>query len=179
MNIIAICGSPRIGNTEFVLRRFLLKAEELGHKAELVLLREKHIEHCSGCFTCDNPDLGCPQRDDMKPIVERLQANDLIVFASPVYFSNVTGSMKVLFDRLQPLYVSGALQDKKAVAIAVGASKNITSGPKAIETIVSLAEHLKMGMAGDFILVGREPHDIEKDPESVQKIDDFAKNILS
>lgn len=52
MNIIAVCGSPRKGNTEFVLKRILTKAEELGVKTELILLREKRIEFCDGCLSC-------------------------------------------------------------------------------------------------------------------------------
>ncbi len=44
MKILAICDSPRKGNTEFILKRILTKAETLGAKTELVLLREKRIE---------------------------------------------------------------------------------------------------------------------------------------
>ena len=44
MNIIALCGSPRDGNTEFTLKRILTKASELGASTELVLLRKKRIE---------------------------------------------------------------------------------------------------------------------------------------
>jgi len=115
MNIIAICGSPRRGNTEYVLRRFLEQAEKLGHKAELVLLNEKRIERGCGCMSCDEEGK-CRIKDDMGIIIDRMKANDLVVFGSPVYFSNVTGLMKDFFDRMNPLYEHKPLRGKRMVA---------------------------------------------------------------
>ncbi|MDD3006509.1 MAG: flavodoxin family protein [Candidatus Pacebacteria bacterium] len=177
MNIIAICGSPRKGNTEFVLRRFLIKAEEFGHKTDLILLREKKIGHCNSCFSC-NDEGSCNMRDDMAGIVERIMADDLIVFGSPNYFNNVTGLMKDFMDRLQPLRVEDKLAGKKAVVIMVGEEGDSKSSA-AIATMTSAADILKMAKVGDLYLVAKKALDVENNPESVQKIDDFAKNILS
>lgn len=176
MNIIAVCGSPRRGNTEFVLRRFLTRAEELGHKTELVLLREKRIEHCSGCLSCDD-DGDCPIIDDMKIITERLAANDLIVFGSPNYFNNVTGLMKDFFDRLNVFYGTNKLNGKKVIAVFVG--EEVKTIDKAIKSIESIANSFEMNIIGDLYINGKGPQDIENNPESIQKIDEFTKNILS
>ena len=125
MDIIAICGSPRKGNTEYALKRFLVKAEELGNKVELVLLREKRIERCSGCMACEKTG-ECGMRDDMNGIIERLKANDLIVFGSANYFNNVTGLMKDFFDRLDPLYGEKPLSGKKMIAVYAGAQPQLS-----------------------------------------------------
>ncbi|MFA7170069.1 MAG: flavodoxin family protein [Candidatus Paceibacterota bacterium] len=178
MNIIAICGSPRRGNTEFALRRFLTKAEEFGHKTELVLLRERRVEHCSGCLSCDESG-ECSIMDDMKLIAERIQANDLIVFGSPNYFNNVSGIMKDFFDRLNPVYKSKSFAEKKMISLCIGASDNRTYPEKIAAVMESVAELLKLDFIGDFYLVARAPQDVENNPESIQKIDEFAKNILS
>ncbi len=178
MNIIAVCGSPRRGNTEFVLRRFLTKAEELGHKTELILLREKRIEHCSGCLSCDDDGV-CPIIDDVKIITERLAANDLIVFGSPNYFNNVTGLMKDFFDRTNTLYKNKLLEGKKMLSVCVGGSKNESYPAKFCAVMESLADLHKMIFVGDFYLVARDANEIENNPESIQKIDEFTKNILS
>lgn len=179
MNIIAICGSPRRGgNTEFILKRFLTKAEELGHKTELVLLRERKVSHCNGCFECEDDGV-CHTMDDMNMIIARLKANDLIVFGSPNYFDNVSGLMKDFFDRLQPLLVENDLADKKAISIMVGSSGDVQSSKAGLATINSAVELLKMNMVGDLYLTARKIQEIESNPETVQKIDDFAKNILS
>jgi len=177
MNIVAVCGSPRKGNTEFILKRFLIGAENFGHKTDLVLLREKKIERCGGCLSCDDDGV-CGIRDDMNAIIEKLKANDLIVFGSPNYFNNVSGLMKDFFDRLNPALVDNKLSGKKAIAIMSGA-EDAKSAEAAIATIASVADIFKMTMIGDLCLVGKKAQDVETNPESVQKIDDFAKNILS
>ena len=44
VKIIGICGSPREGNTEFMLRTVLGKAKGLNAETELFLLKEKNIQ---------------------------------------------------------------------------------------------------------------------------------------
>jgi len=176
MNIIAICGSPRKGNTEFLVRRFLAQAEELGHKTELALLREKRIERCGGCLTCDESG-SCHIIDDVNLIIGRLAANDLIVFASPNYFNNVTGLMKDFFDRLNPLYGQKTLKGKQAIVVFVG--DEMKSIEKALQTVTSVTNALEMDVIGDFFLNARDASDLENDAEGVAKIDEFVKNILS
>jgi multimeric flavodoxin WrbA len=179
MNIIAICGSPRRGNTEFALRRFLIGAEELGHKTDLVLLREKRIGHCLGCMACDDEDAVCPVKDDMKLIIGKLLANDLIILGSPNYFSNVSGLMKDFIDRLHPAYKDSLLKNKKVVAMVIGASRESASSQNVVNAISVFAQSMKMDMIGDLYMVAREDRDIEESEPSLQKIDEFAKNILS
>ncbi|MFA6897167.1 MAG: flavodoxin family protein [Patescibacteria group bacterium] len=178
MNIVAVCGSPRKGNTEFILKRFLIGAEDFGHKTDLVLLREKKIERCGGCLACDDDGV-CGIRDDMNAIIEKLKANDLIVFGSPNYFSNVSGLMKDFFDRLHPVLVDDKLSGKKAIAIMAGEAEEAKSAEAAIATMTSVVDSFKMTMIGDLYLSGKKAQDVETNTESVQKIDDFAKNILS
>jgi multimeric flavodoxin WrbA len=177
MNIIAICGSPRKGNTEYTLKRFLTRAEELGHRVELVLLREKRIGYCAGCDICVKEKKPCPIVDDARIIMERMVVNDLIVFGSPNYFNNVSGMMKVFFDRLNPLYGDKKLAGKKAIAIFVG--DEVNSIDKAIVPVRSITNSLELDMVGDLYLRGSGPQYIANDPESQKKIDEFAKNLLS
>ncbi len=179
MNIIAICGSPRRGNTEFILKRFLTKAEESGHKTELVILREKKIAHCNGCFDCEDNGM-CNMRDDMNVIIDRMKSNDLIVFGSSNYFNNVSGIMKDFFDRLNPLRgENNVLKGKKAAAIMVGEVSDPKGAAASIATITSVAEILEMPIAGELYLVAKKVQDVETNPESLQKIDDFIKSVIS
>jgi multimeric flavodoxin WrbA len=176
MNIIAICGSPRKGNTEFVLKRFLTQAEGFGHKTELVLLREKRVNHCKGCFGCEDDGV-CNLLDDMKLTIDRLLANDVIVFGSPNYFNNVSGMMKAFIDRLRPLYYQeNRLKGKKAVMIFVG--DDSVDSEKAIATVRSVVDLLKMDNIGDLYLKASKPQDMESSAENIKNIDEFAKNLL-
>ncbi len=178
MKIIAICGSPRRGNTEFVLKRILTKAEGLGAKTELVLLREKRIEFCNGCLSCDSTG-ECIIRDDMQLIYPELESADLIIFGSPNYFSNVSGMMKVFIDRLNPFYTNKKLKDKKVAAVIVGGSSKLDTIKNSIRNIASAADWTEMPLVGDLYLVGEGAQDIENNPDNIQKIDEFAERLVS
>jgi len=177
MNIIAIYGSPRKGNTKKKIKRILTKTEELGAKVELVLLCEKRIEFCKGCLSCDSSGK-CDIRDDMQIIYPKFESADLIIFGSPNYFSNVSGMMKNFIDRLLPLYYKNKLKDKKAIAVIVGASGESKAIKESINCVKIAADLLNMPLTGDLYLTAREYQDIENNPESIQKIDEFAKNLV-
>ncbi len=176
MNIIAICGSPRRGNTEFVLKRILTKAEELGSSAELVLLREKRIEFCNGCLSCDSSG-ECNTRDDMQIIYPKLEEADLIIFGSPTYFDCVTGLMKNFLDRLQPITSNKILKDKKFAFITVGQAV-IESLNKTVKYIENFADIVKMSMVGDLSLIAKNHQDIENNLDKIKKIDEFTEGLI-
>ena len=178
MNIIAICGSPRRGNTEFVLKRILTKAEELGSSVELVLLREKRIEFCNGCLNCDSTG-ECNIRDDMQIIYPKLENADLIILGSPNYFHNVSGMMKNFVDRLLPFYYKDKLKDKKIVEVIVGASGESDAIKKSIGCFEEAVNLLKASCVGDLYLAARKHQDIENDPDKIKKIDEFAEGLIS
>ena len=175
MNIIAVCGSPRNGNTEFTLKRILTKAGELGASTELVLLREKRIEFCDGCLRCDFSDEH-KIRDDMQIIYPKLESADLIIFGSPNYFSNMSGMMKNFIDRLNSYYK--LLNGKKMVVAIVGQKSDNSSIKKVIDNFEAVANSFEMSFVGDLYLVAKNPQDIENNPDDVKKIDEFTEGLI-
>lgn len=177
MNIIAICGSPRKGNTEFVLKRILTKASELGAGAELVLLREKRIEFCDGCLGCDSTGK-CKIRDEMQNIYPKLESADLIIFGSPNYFSNVSGMMKNFIDRLNPYCTNKKLKSKKVVAVIIGGTDKPETIKNSIKSIELAADWTESPLVGDLYLVAEGHQDIENNPDDIKKIDEFAEGLV-
>lgn len=106
MRITVFNGSPRGagGNTHFMVKEFLKGAEEAGAETENVFLVEKNIKPCRGCFTCWRQTPGqCIIDDDVRALLEKVAATDVLVFATPLYVDNVTGIMKNFMDRLIPI----------------------------------------------------------------------------
>jgi len=106
MKILVVNGSPHgaEGNTQILVDAFLGGAIEAGAQAETVFLTEKNIEHCGGCFTCWFGTPGkCVHDDDMPALLEKVQAADCVVFATPLYVYTVSGLMKDFMDRIIPL----------------------------------------------------------------------------
>jgi multimeric flavodoxin WrbA len=124
MRVIGICGSPRKGgNTELALKEALKEIEKQGIETELILLCDKKLNPCVHCNECKKGD--CPQEDDVKLILKKLEDADGIVVASPTYFAQVSAQLKILMDRSLLLRRKGMkLRNKVGGAIAIGASRN-------------------------------------------------------
>ena len=101
MKIIAINGSPRtVRGTTRRLAQFVLDgAEKAGAETEMVDLCDLRVTPCTACDACSLNGI-CVNDDDVPSLVERMKEADGIIFASPVYIDNVSGQMKVFFDRL-------------------------------------------------------------------------------
>ena len=127
MKITVFNGSPRgkRGNTFIMADEFLRGAEAAGAQVEQVLLVQKKISHCTGCFRCWVKTPGkCVIEDDMTVLLEKIMATDVIVFATPLYVDNVTGLMKNFMDRILPLGEPYLVKDEKvSVGILRGMGK--------------------------------------------------------
>jgi len=66
--------------------QFVMGAQQAGHNAEKIFLKDKKINYCTGCGTCLNERKSCPQKDDMSEILGKMVAADVIVMATSVYF---------------------------------------------------------------------------------------------
>lgn len=102
MKIFAVNGSPRgkDGNTSVLVDAFLRGAQLAGAETIQVFLAEKEIRHCKGCFSCwMNTPGQCVIQDDMAGILKQGAGADVFVLATPLYFDNISGMLKVFMDR--------------------------------------------------------------------------------
>ena len=76
-----------------------------GNTAELISLAGKKIEFCRGCFACQQT-CRCVIRDDADLIAQKMLEADVLVFATPIYYYEMSGQLKTMLDRSNPLFVS-------------------------------------------------------------------------
>ena len=115
-----LSGSPRKGgNSDTLCDRFMLGAKEAGNQVEKIFLRDKRINHCFACGTCQGNGGRCAQKDDMAQILDKMILADVIVMATPVYFYNMNGQMKTLIDRTYARYTE--ISDKEMYFIMTAA----------------------------------------------------------
>jgi len=103
MKVLAFNSSPSMdrGNTALILNPFLKGMREAGADVDLFHTMNLKIHPCQGDFTCVIKTSGqCFQKDDMQMIYPKLDAADVVVFATPLYADGMTGSMKNLVERL-------------------------------------------------------------------------------
>jgi multimeric flavodoxin WrbA len=101
MKILAIHGSPHTtrSTTRKLASSVLEGAAEAGAETEMIDLCDYRVIPCTACDACSLNGI-CVNDDDVPSIIERMKDADGIVFASPVYIDNISGQMKIFFDRL-------------------------------------------------------------------------------
>ena len=105
MKVIAVNGSPRkTWNTATLLHKALNGAKSVGADTEFFHLHDLTFKGCGSCFACkrkDNKHVGhCAMKDDLTSILDNITECDVLLLGSPIYFSNVTGEMRCLLERL-------------------------------------------------------------------------------
>ena len=119
-NILILSGSPRKGgNSDILCDEFMRGAQEAGHTAEKIFIREKKIGYCIACYACRESG-ACALKDGMQDVLDKMAWADVIVMASPVYFYSMDGQLKTLIDRTLPRYTE--IRDKEVYLIATAAA---------------------------------------------------------
>lgn len=106
MKIMVFNGSPKknASDTMCMTRAFVEGMNESGkNEVQTVHAIEKHIEFCSGCFSCMKNGGNCIHKDDMKGILDEILKSDLLIFSYPLYCYGMPAPLKTLIDRTMPL----------------------------------------------------------------------------
>lgn len=90
-------------NSEALADAFAEGAMAAGHQVEKLSLCGKEIGFCKGCLRCQSTGR-CGIRDDVAEIVEKMGRADVIAFATPIYYYEMSGQMKTLLDRSNTLF---------------------------------------------------------------------------
>jgi len=128
MKAVAILGSRNPdGRTSAVAKALLEGLTSEGWQGEVVFLPQKSIERCRQCEadgwgTCRSEGR-CVIEDDFVSLVDWIREADAVVFATPVYFGDLSESMRTFLDRLRRIcrHQDGkaGVGDKPAVGICV------------------------------------------------------------
>jgi multimeric flavodoxin WrbA len=130
--VLVLSSSPRKGgNSDLLCDRFVNGAQEAGHQAEKISLKDRKINYCTGCGTCLNGRKDCPQKDDMAEILEKMIAADVIAMATPVYFYTMAAQMKTLIDRCCSRYAE--ISNKGFYFIVAAADSNKRAMERTLE----------------------------------------------
>jgi multimeric flavodoxin WrbA len=97
--VVAVVGSPRAaGNTSYLVDVALDELASRGLAVEKIMLSEHRVLPCEGHDQCQEL-AACPLDDDAATLLERMYRADGLILATPVYYEDVSGQMKVFIDR--------------------------------------------------------------------------------
>jgi len=104
--ILIISTSPRVNsNSHLLAEEFARGAREADNEVEIICLRDKKIGYCQGCLACQKTGK-CVIHDDAPEVTAKMHDADVIVWATPIYYYEMSGQMKTMIDRANPLYGS-------------------------------------------------------------------------
>ena len=102
--VVVISTSLRAGsNSDMLADQFIEGAKSAGNEVEKIALAGKNIQFCKGCLACQK--LGrCVISDDVNDIMVKVLEADVVCWATPIYYYEMSGQMKTLIDRMNAMY---------------------------------------------------------------------------
>ena len=112
-------------NSEILAHEAERGAKDAGHNVEFITLKDKKISFCKGCMACQK--LGkCVIDDDANEITLKIKEADVVVWATPVYYYEMSGQMKTLIDRANSLFATGKkFSEVYVITTSADASKGV------------------------------------------------------
>ena len=145
-------------------------AREAGHEVEILHVGKMKIAGCLGCEYCHTKGEGkCVQKDDMEKVIPAYLDSDMIVFATPVYYFDMTAQLSAAIQRM---YCIGkpARATKAAMLISSGSPG---TGEGAIVSYKNMLAYLGIEDMGVCALAGED----SKSEEKLAEIREFAKGL--
>lgn len=106
MKILVLNGSPKgqKSDTIHITNAFLDGIKSVKEcKIEVINVIDKKINYCTGCFTCKKNGGTCVFNDDMREILQKMLASEVLLFSFPLYCYGMPAPLKALLDRTMPL----------------------------------------------------------------------------
>ena len=185
MKVTSILGSPHThGNTATVLNELERPFKEKGYEVVRYCLGSSDIHYCLGCKSCYENGK-CVQNDDVEAIVESMLESVLVIVASPSYWGDVTGQMKVFIDRCTPycnVRYTELLSESiiKGVAVAVRAGRNKEENENLVNTIEHFLGHLNIPLISNFTAESVDKaEDLMENPKIIENAYTCGKNIVA
>lgn len=118
MKITVITGSPRKnGTSNYMADEFIRGAKVNGHEIYRFDSAHSDVKNCIGCNACGMGSKPCIHKDDFVGLREHLLDSDVIAFVTPIYYFEMTSTIKKVIDRFYS--IDPILREKKNKAVLI------------------------------------------------------------
>ena len=182
MRVVAFNGSPRKGgNTSILLSRACDELENEGVETELIELSGKKISGCIACMKCfENKDKHCTvKKDDLNACIDRMIEADGILLGSPVYFSDVSATMKAVIERAGMVARANDDMFRRKAGAAVVAVRRAGSVHTfdSINHFFLIGQMIIPGSSYWNVGIGMEAGTVKSDEEGIETMKTLGKNM--
>lgn len=179
MKVLLFNGSPKKeGNTFHALRVLAQQLCAEGIESEIIQVGSREIVGCKACGGC-SAGKGCVLPDPwFHEITEKAKNCDGMVFASPVYFAGMNGTLKAFLDRF--FYQRGV---RKNFRLKVGAAVAVCRRAGSVGTFDEINHYFtisEMMLAPSTYwnnVIALSPGDAQLDAEGMRVMRNLGRNM--
>jgi len=183
--VLILAASPRKnGNSTLLALKAAEGVKAEGGEADVVEIGHLKIAPCNACDSCiTKPEAGCVIKDDMQLLYRKIRAAQGIIFATPIYWFNMSAQMKLVIDRAY------AIQDKQYFAFTgkdVGVILTYgdvdvfaSGGVNALRSFQDICSFVKANLVGTVYGTANKAGEVQTNRELLQKAYDLGKKLVN
>ena len=178
MKITVITGSPRKnGTSNYLADEFIRGAKEKGHEIYRFDSAHSDVKNCLGCNACAMGSKPCIHKDDFVELREHLLDSDVIAFVTPIYYFEMTSTIKKVVDRFYG--IDPILREKKNKAVLISVQHSPVAKVKDVlnNNYQAILNWLNIENTGIINAIGVESVEQLKTTPYPQMAYDMGKNI--
>ena len=182
MKVVAFNGSARKGgNTEQLVGYVFEELKKEDIETELINLAGLHPHGCIACYQCfKKKNRRCiVDADCINDCIEKMDAADGIILASPTYFADLSSELKALIDRTGMVSRANGDMYRRKVGAAVVARRRggAIHAFDSINHFFTIGQMITVGASYWNIGIGREKGEVKGDEEGVATMRNLGQNM--
>jgi len=183
--VLILTASPRNNGNSTILA---LKAAEgvnaAGGEADVVPIGNLKIAPCDACDSCRaKPEAGCVIKDDMQPLYQKIKDAQGIIFATPVYWFNVSAQMKLFIDRTYAIqgkdYWAFTGKDVGVILTYEDEDVFVSGGINALRSFQDIFAYVKANLVGMVYGRADKAGDVQTNEKLLQKAYDLGRKLAN
>ncbi|MGM9834470.1 MAG: flavodoxin family protein [Bacilli bacterium] len=178
--VLIIVGSRREGNSAILAKKLQNSLQESRISCDVITPGNQKIYLCTGCMDCDLNGV-CDFSDAMASNITKINTAEYLIFITPTRWNTLSGDLKIFMDRLNPLYSTRGLKNKKMISLVIGSKpKSVYSTDGCLTSLGSFAESAMMDVVythefNDCLMF----EDILKQEENMMKVIMEIKELIN
>ncbi|MFD2924713.1 flavodoxin family protein [Halobacillus naozhouensis] len=176
MSVAVIYGGTRSnGNTEQLTERVIGEME-----AEKILLKDYDIKPIEDYR---HHEAGFPKvEDDYKQLIDRMLSHDVVIFATPIYWYGMSGTLKNFIDRWSQSMkeypnFKKKMSEMQTYIVAVGGDAPFIKGLPLVQQFHYIFSFAGASFEGYVLGEGNKPGEILQDKQALVAAEQMQKKI--
>jgi len=183
--VLVLAASPRKnGNSTILALRAAEGVKAEGGEADVVPIGHLKIAPCNACNSCiTKPEAECVIKDDMQPLYQKIRNAQGIIFATPVYWFNMSAQMKLFIDRAYAIQDKGcwAFTGKDVGVILTYGDEDVFSsgGTNALRSFQDIFAFTQANVIGTVYGSADKAGDVQTNGQLLQKAYDLGRKLVN